>query len=379
MYRRRRLAAALALALGVAALSLTWSYTSALTAPGSTGLGVRSVEWLRGHGGGGLVAWVEDAWYSHHAPPVGGRPRPGLIPSATGHVGLAAPPPLGAGLHHLAPPAPIAPIARPPITGEGVWEPVGRPVGGVPAVYAAYLRPDPVHTSLVTGVAWMDTSLLAARLFSGSEVPGGSHWANMAPISPALRPALVAAFNSGFRLQDSRGGYYAEGKMVQPLVDGVASLVIYRDGTATVGQWGRDVSFGPAVSAVRQNLSLIVDHGRLVAGLGQDDTRRWGATLGNKILVWRSGLGVTADGALVYAGGQGLSVGSLAEVLARAGAVRAMELDINTDWVNFFSFDPAPGAAASPANGAKLVSDMVRPTSRYFEPSERDFIVMFAR
>ena len=33
--------------------------------------------------------------------------------------------------------------------------------------------------------------------------------------------------------------------------------------------------------------------------------------------------------------GPDLNITDLADVLVRAGAVRAMELDINTDWVNF--------------------------------------------
>ena len=41
-------------------------------------------------------------------------------------------------------------------------------------------------------------------------------------------------------------------------------------------------------------------------------------------------------------------------MLARAGAVRAMELDINTAWVNFTSFDPAAGQPASAADGTDL-------------------------
>ena len=57
--------------------------------------------------------------------------------------------------------------------------------------------------------------------------------------------------------------------------------------------------------------------------------------MGNAIYVWRSGIGITADGALVYVGGPGLNITDLANLLVRAGAVRAMELDINTDWVNF--------------------------------------------
>ena len=61
----------------VAALALLgWSYVHALTAPGTDSLGAKSVEWVRGHGGRGLVQWVETEWYSHHPPPTGGVPDP---------------------------------------------------------------------------------------------------------------------------------------------------------------------------------------------------------------------------------------------------------------------------------------------------------------
>jgi hypothetical protein len=209
-------------------------------------------------------------------------------------------------------------------------------------------------------------------------VPGGS-WHDLAPIPLDQRPALVAAFNGGFRLPDSRGGYYAEGRLEKPLVDGAASLVIHADGTATVARWGRDASLTPDVAAVRQNLSLIVDGGAPVPGLQSDSNVAWGATVGNKAFVWRSGVGVTADGALVYAGGTGLSVDSLAQVLAHARAVRAMELDINSAWVTFFSYAPPPGAPATADNGTKLAADMSSWPGRYLVPSSRDFLAMFAR
>ena len=95
--------------------------------------------------------------------------------------------------------------------------------------------------------------------------------------------------------------------------------------------------------------------------------------------MWRSGLGVTADGALVYVGGSGLSIVDLANVLARAGAVRAMEMDINTAWVNFTSFDPPVGQPASATNGTVLTSDEATYPSRYFVPLSRDFVTMSAR
>ncbi|MHB8594396.1 MAG: phosphodiester glycosidase family protein, partial [Acidimicrobiales bacterium] len=272
--------------------------------------------------------------------------------------------------------------------------PVGRKVDGVTAAYEAYMRPDPVHTSLVIGVAWMDTRLLRATLYSGSYIPGGGPWHDTAPITKSAAQSLVAAFNSGFRIKDAEGGYYAEGKTVVPLRIGDASFVIYADGTATVGEWGRDASMAPDVVAVRQNLHLLVDGGKPVPGLDANDTTQWGFTLGNAIFVWRSGVGVTADGALVYVGGPGLNITTLADCLARAGAVRAMELDINSEWVNMATFDPTStstsaststsGASASagealPSNGSNLLVQMDGGTGRYFTSWDRDFITMSAR
>jgi hypothetical protein len=253
-------------------------------------------------------------------------------------------------------------------------------VSGVPAVYEAFMRPDPVHTSLVIGVAWMDTTLLRATQYSGSYVPGGSDWRDTAPVSAGESQSLVAAFNSGFRLQDALGGYYSEGKTVAPLAAGDATFVVYANGTATVGAWGRDVTMTPDVVSARQNLHLLVDGGQPVPGLNANDTTQWGFTLGNAVYVWRSGVGVTADGALVYVGGPGLNITTLADVLARAGAVRAMELDINTSWVNFSTYAPAAvGVAASGDNGSTLLGDMSGGAARYFTAWNRDFVTMSAR
>ncbi len=138
----------------------------------------------------------------------------------------------------------------------------------------------------------------------------------------------------------------------------------------------------PSVVAVRQNLDLIVDNGQPVAGLDANDNIRWGATLGGRVQVWRSGLGITADGALVYVGGTGLSIVDLANVLARAGAVRAMEMDINTAWVNFTSFDPPVGQPASAANGTLLTYDEATspiPVLRALVPGLRDHVGRPAR
>jgi len=376
VYRRRRLKAAIAALLAGLLVWMAVSLGGALTDPAlGASTSSRFAEWAREHGASGVVNWVEAEWYSHHAPPVGGKPPAGAIRRPAPAPVVVVPT-----VKHLPVPAPIVPPASPALVGEGQWSPAGRLVRGVPAVYVATLRPDPVHTSYVVGVAWMDTTLLKATLYSGSQIPGGGPFTHTAPVSPSAATTLVAAFNAGFLMPNANGGYYTDGRTIVPLRAGAASFVIYRNGTSTVGMWGRDVTMTPDVVSVRQNLDLVVDNGLPAPGLNDSDTSKWGATLGGHVYVWRSGLGVTADGALVYVGGPGLNITDLADILARAGAVRAMELDINTDWVNLSTYQaPTPTGAATTADGTELLPGMTGTPGRYFQPWwARDFITMSA-
>ena len=95
---------------------------------------------------------------------------------------------------------------------------------------------------------------------------------------------------------------------------------------------------------------------------------------------WRSGLGITADAALVYVAGPALDPLQLAQLLVRAGAVRGMQLDINPDWPVFVTYDPPAGGRATAANGRKLLSATAQGPWTFFESSwARDFITMSAR
>ena len=243
-------------------------------------------------------------------------------------------------------------------------------------LWVTYLRPDAVHTSLLAGVAYFDMRHLGATLHAGTDVPGGGPWTHGAQIASADYPAVIAAFNSAFRLDNSGGGYYAEGRTVQPLVAGRASLVTYANGRVDIGLWGRDDVMSPSVTAVRQNLGLIVDGGALVPGLADANSSQWGGTVNNQVYVWRSGVGVDARGNLVYAAGPGLNVATLADILRRAGCVRAMELDINTWWVSFSEFTADGHGGVQATN---LLPSMVRSSTRYLSDSTRDFIEIDAR
>lgn len=256
--------------------------------------------------------------------------------------------------------------------GEGVWQPVGATVGGVPAVYATRVRPDNVYTSQFASMMWFDPKLTNTTLVPGYQEPGGE-----SPTQGALPKddwnRVLANFNGAFRLQDSRGGYYYNGTTVAPLQEGIASTVIYKDGTVKVGEWGRDLNMTPDVVTVRQNLNLIVDGGKSMA---EDNSFSWGATTHGENLAWRSAIGQREDGSIVYIGSPGLSATSMADSLVRAGVQRAMVLDMNDWWVAGFYFTHA--ADGSPVCH-KLDPDIQEGCDRFLKEYKRDNFQVLAK
>ena len=82
-----------------------------------------------------------------------------------------------------------------------------------------------------------------------------------------------------------------------------------------------------------------------------------------------------AHGNLIYVAGEDQSVASLAHALIHAGAVRAMELDINSFWMSFITYG-APGAVAAEEPASRRWN--ARPP-RYLEPDDRDFFAVYSR
>ncbi len=302
--------------------------------------------------------------------PVPTTASPTLPPPPPTRPPRPAPPKPG----RAAPPASIALPGPAAVGGEGVWVP-GPVVDGAPAIETTTIRTN-ASGSAQAAVAWIDTTAVKARLFPGTNQPGGG-WTTPPMIGDDLRSSLLAAFNSGFLLAEAQGGFFLDGREAVPLVNGTAAIHIDTDGNLTIGQLGRDVSLSPGTAAIRQNLPLLVDGGVLAASADDRDIAVWGKTLGKIPFVWRSGLGQRDDGTLVYVGGPAMSARSLGHTLIAAGAIRALELDINPNWVTFntYRFDPASGTTT----GTKLMANMNRSADRYLAPDDRDFFALFAR
>jgi hypothetical protein len=133
------------------------------------------------------------------------------------------------------------------------------------------------------------------------------------------------------------------------------------------------------VVGVIQNLKLIVDGGQPVPGLDNNANGAWGATLGNRVLVWRSAVCVDGAGGVVYGYGDGLGAFSLAQLMQRAGCVRAMELDINKSWTTFDTYAAAQAGDPTSVHGTKLLPDQQKGGDRYLSDDTRDFVAVLDR
>jgi hypothetical protein len=356
--RRRRVVAAAVLA---PLCIVAYSYAVAMLKPSSLPLGIRSVEWVRANGGAWLVNDIETAYYRWAAPKKGGaslRALPG--------VGVAR-----AARAKGRPPR-IRPVLRPALPGEGVWHAVGPPVDGSPPLLVTTFRPSRVYPRIVAYVAWIDHKRTRLALYPGRYEPPSRLPRGPMQVPYGERRRLLATFNSGFTYRDGHGGFAVDGKTYTPLRPGMGTLVEHADGRVDVVAWRGAARPAPGVVVARQNLPLIVDHGRRAPNLSNGT--EWGATLGNAILVWRSGVGVDRQGNLIYAAADYQTVGTLAQILVRAGAVRAIELDINSEWPTFITYRHR--AALVPD---KLVPNGQQPSSRYLRPDDRDFFAVYER
>ena len=120
------------------------------------------------------------------------------------------------------------------------------------------------------------------------------------------------------------------------------------------------------------SLPLIIRDGRLSPAL--NDSSQWGFTLGNAVRVWRTGIGIDRRGNLIYAAANDQTVITLARILQRAGAVRAMQFDINPEWPTLITYSHHRGLVPS-----KVVPNVQQPATRYLVPDDRDFVAVYRR
>ena len=332
--------------------------------PSSLPLGVRSVEWLRTHHGNWLVDEVEHVYYSWKAPKKGG-PQLETLPA----VGLSPAPKVAPDTVR---PATIKSLFTFPLPGEGIWNRTGPLVHGRPPVLVTTFRSELAYPRIVAYVAWFDHTRTALAFYPGRYEPPSAPVRGPMSVPYDQRWRLYATFNGGFTYIDGHNGSSINGLTYEPLKDGLATLIGYRNGRVTIKTWRGGPNAGPQVAFARQSLPPIIRNGQLNPNL--NDSSQWGATLGNAVRVWRTGVGIDRYGNLIYAAADFQTVTTLAEILLRAGAVQAMQFDINPEWPSLITYSHQGGLSPT-----KIVPNVQQSATRYLVPDDRDFFAVYRR
>jgi hypothetical protein len=290
------------------------------------------------------------------------------LPSATrqlaprGALGQTSTSPAAA----VRPSAPLSPHVTPIGQPSFGWHPVAS-VGGHPAVWQA-------QRSGATLLRF-DQRLVRLALHAGLGEPSGN-WRYGDQIERSEIHRVAAAFNGGFKFETGVIGFMADGRVAVALQPGLGSIVSYRNGVTAIGAWQQGVpARGRPIASVLQNLQLLVDHGVPAANVESCVQACWGATLGGGTVIARSALGITRGGQLVWAAGASLSPAGIAQGLVEAGVQRAVELDINPEWVAGYLYVHGHGGPSA----VPVVPGQVGIPGRFLEPYSRDFFTILVK
>ncbi len=228
----------------------------------------------------------------------------------------------------------------PLFAGEDEWIPIYNKTSEA-LMAKTFVRPDPQRSYAFAYLVKMDMNNLLLSSVAGINEPGGKNNPGPGKIPSVVQKSnnLVAAFNGGFQEKDGHYGMIVNGKTYLPLQKNLATLVMYNGGKPKILNYtGQDL--GQNVVAVRQNGPMLLENSKDVTSSNAWNMQTWGLTTTNSMYTWRSGIGITKNGNLIYAAGPSLVPQTLAAALKAAGAVDAMQLDINPVWVRFIIFTP---------------------------------------
>jgi len=319
----------------------------------------------------------------------GGRPQiswqssPQSVGSKSGDASIAAGPSDGGGMSTL--PAIDTGVTSAPDSSSALdWQPYGQVVNGRTVLGRALVAADPTRSYAGVALVRMDLSRLRLNMMPGTKDPVplsdiGQPIPNQGMVPPSDWNNLVAAFNGGFKAIHGHYGMMVDNETLIEPINGIATVAIYRNGDVRIGVWGTDILPSPDIIAYRQNCPPLIEDGQITNYVDNPSRQLWGLTQ-TADATWRTGLGITRDGRyLIYAVGNGTTAGSLAEALQAGGAYWAMQLDINSGYEHFVTYQTANSDAGSVSVVQPLLSQMTEDPSLYLQPYPRDFFYLTMR
>ena len=266
------------------------------------------------------------------------------------------------------------------LSDEGIWHDYPLKLFPDKEVMAyTFVRPDPTRPYAKVTLVQMDMSVMQMGSVAGTQQPGGP----VGRPGPGVVPKniidsgnLISAFDGGFQYKDGAYGMIVGNTTYLPLEKDLGTLVGYNDGSLKIVEYSGQ-SFGSDVAFIRQNCPMLIKDGNITV-TDPANRKLWGrlaaGTVG--IYTWRSGVGLTATGNLVFAVGNNLTPDTLAIALKSAGAVNAIQLDINPIWVRFNIFQPS---ASGKYTSTTLTKDLTDGSKGYLNGYAKDFFYIYKK
>ncbi|HEX8923635.1 MAG TPA: phosphodiester glycosidase family protein [Patescibacteria group bacterium] len=230
------------------------------------------------------------------------------------------------------------------VSSNLVWKPVliDKKNNGEKIIQTASYNPDPTRPYALVHLIKIESNKVYLRAVAGKKEPAsevGKPGTGVIPDEIKQNKNLVAAFNGGFQYRDGQYGMVVENETYLPLRAGLATLLVSKENKVSIEDYEGGYSRDKYILA-RQNGEMLLKNGTVIPSSSDKLAKIWGRTITSSMYTWRSGVGVDSQGNLIYAAGSALIPETLGESLRAAGAVNAMQLDINPYWVRFSVFKP---------------------------------------
>ena len=257
------------------------------------------------------------------------------------------------------------------LSGEGVWEKIAGS-----DLFTTHIRTDPERLYSVVNLVYIPIKNISIAAVAGTKYPGGTlgkPGLGMIPVNVQKSGNLLAAFNGGFQERDGHYGMYSDGVTYVPLRMGLGTLFIYKNGKVGLSLYdGKPLA--PDVLTARQNGPFLVEN-NITSKITSEGIDLWAGTASGGYVTWRSGIGITKDGDLIYAVGPSLTPTSLADALRLAGSQNAMQLDVNDFWVRFMVY--SWNSKNKSYSYSPLIKGLADGGSQFLHGYEKDFFYLY--
>jgi hypothetical protein len=283
------------------------------------------------------------------------------------------------------PPAPgTPPFVNVAAADDGRWYPVWDPnEPAAPAfAYRTLIHPDPDRTFAEVFVVALPVRLISLHLVAGTLEPESNNpeVQRLDPrglIPEPDEPALLAAFNGGFKTRHGHHGMFVGGVEIVPLQAGLCTIRGSGEGELEIATWSRADSMDPE-AWYRQTPPCMLERGVMHPGLVNPDSRKWGATLDGETVIRRSALALDRTGEVAFVGvSNATTARALAIGMQSAGAWTVAQLDVNWSYPRFLVF---PKDASGTRRAATLFSGFLFERDEMLrQASPRDFFYVTRR